>query len=256
MALWAAVAAAVVKVPTEKNLAVRFFWLRELLDRGIISRLRWCDTRDMTADAHTKGSIDRSALLRLMRGVFRFEHAVKDFKPCKIIMTKEKKYDPVEADRNHPFAHLALDEAHWRQEIISEIRVLYETHNPVRLAQFHNLCVKYSGHEEEWRRMMLWKYEGGPHPHPGSVPGARRDRAEAELEPPEAEQRSVRRRLQDSQCRNCGGYGHWGNECTSVSSKSAPARRPGSLSLGQPSPAADSFRTIPPWRKEPPPWRR
>ena len=47
----------------------------------MISTLRWADTRDMTADAHTKGSIDRAAILRLMRGLFHFGHAVKDFTP-------------------------------------------------------------------------------------------------------------------------------------------------------------------------------
>ena len=79
MSLWSAIAAAVVKVPTEKNMAVHLFWLRELLTTGAIKILRWCDTRDMTADCHTKGSIDRSAILELMRGNFEFEHEVKDY---------------------------------------------------------------------------------------------------------------------------------------------------------------------------------
>ena len=79
MSLWSAIAAAVVKVPTEKNMAVHLFWLRELLTTGAIKILRWCDTRDMTADCHTKGSIDRTAILELMKGNFQFEHEVKDY---------------------------------------------------------------------------------------------------------------------------------------------------------------------------------
>ena len=79
MSLWSAIAAAVVKVPTEKNMAVHLFWLRELLTTGAIKVLRWCDTRDMTADCHTKGSIDRAAILELMKGNFKFEHEVKDY---------------------------------------------------------------------------------------------------------------------------------------------------------------------------------
>ena len=41
--------------------------------------LRWCDTRDMTADCHTKGCVDRAAILALMRGEFQFVHAVRDY---------------------------------------------------------------------------------------------------------------------------------------------------------------------------------
>ena len=55
MSLWSAIAAIVVKVPTEKNLAVHMFWLKQLLTIKALRMLRWCDTRDMTADCHTKG---------------------------------------------------------------------------------------------------------------------------------------------------------------------------------------------------------
>ena len=81
MSLWSAIAATTVKVPTEKHLAVYLFWLRQQLDTRSISVLRWSDTRDMTADCHTKGSVDRQAILNLMRGLFSFAHAVKDFTP-------------------------------------------------------------------------------------------------------------------------------------------------------------------------------
>ena len=79
MSLFAAVAANTVKIPAERSLAGHLFWLRELLDRQIINTLRWCDTRDMNADCHTKGSIDRHAILELMKGRFKFAHAVKNF---------------------------------------------------------------------------------------------------------------------------------------------------------------------------------
>ena len=79
MSLWSAVAAIVVKVPTEKNLAVHLFWLKELLMSRALSVLRWCDTRDMLSDCHTKGSIDRGPILRLMQGHFEFAHAFRDY---------------------------------------------------------------------------------------------------------------------------------------------------------------------------------
>ena len=69
------------KVPTEKTLLGHICWLREMLSEGLIKTIRWCDTRDMTADGHTKGSIDRQLLLDAMAGkmVFRFE--VKTYEP-------------------------------------------------------------------------------------------------------------------------------------------------------------------------------
>ena len=81
MSLFAAVAAHNIKIPAEKNLAVHLFWLKQLLNRGIISQLQWVDTRDMNAEGHTNGSIDRTALLQLMLGVFSYAHATKLYPP-------------------------------------------------------------------------------------------------------------------------------------------------------------------------------
>ena len=77
MSLFQAIHAHKVKIPSEKSLALHLFWLRELLSRQILNELKWCDTRDMTADGHTKGSVDRQALLQLMNGIFKYSHAVQ-----------------------------------------------------------------------------------------------------------------------------------------------------------------------------------
>ena len=69
------------KTPTEKTLLGHVAWLRQLLDRGLIWEIQWCDTRDMTADGHTKGSIDRTLLFEVMDGKQSFTHAVKRYKP-------------------------------------------------------------------------------------------------------------------------------------------------------------------------------
>ena len=45
----------------------------------MLRRIRWCDTRDMTADGHTKGSIPRDGLLAVMRGLYGFTHPVKSY---------------------------------------------------------------------------------------------------------------------------------------------------------------------------------
>ena len=74
MSVYAAIAANTVKVPSEKNLAGHLFWLRELLDRKVVSHIQWADTRDMNSDGHTKGTIDRQALLDVMMGKFTYQH--------------------------------------------------------------------------------------------------------------------------------------------------------------------------------------
>ena len=79
MSLFAAIAASTVKVPSEKNLAGHLFWLRELLDRKIITHIQWADTRDMSSDGHTKGTIDRQMLLDVMQGKFTYQHETKLF---------------------------------------------------------------------------------------------------------------------------------------------------------------------------------
>ena len=45
--------------------------MKDKLTEGVIRKLIWTDTRDMTADGHTKGSIKRTALHMLMDGTVR-----------------------------------------------------------------------------------------------------------------------------------------------------------------------------------------
>eukprot|EP00959_Pyramimonas_sp_CCMP1952_P345194 7229207-Pyramimonas_sp.AAC.1 len=56
------------KIPTERTLLGHISWIRELMDIGIVHNVQWYDTRDMTADGQTKGSIDRELLLEVMSG--------------------------------------------------------------------------------------------------------------------------------------------------------------------------------------------
>ena len=66
-----------VKTPTEKSLLGHVMWVRELLAIGVLRSVQWCDTRDMTADGHTKGCIDRDLLLKLMGGWQQYKHDIK-----------------------------------------------------------------------------------------------------------------------------------------------------------------------------------
>ena len=69
------------KVPTEKTLLEDVSWRREVISLGFVQCVQWCDTRDMTADGHTKGCIDRAFLLQLMQGQQRYVHPTKRFAP-------------------------------------------------------------------------------------------------------------------------------------------------------------------------------
>jgi chaperone required for assembly of F1-ATPase len=69
------------KTPAEKTLLGHVCWLRELLQLRLIEVLQWCDTRDMTADGHTKGCIDRQTLLEVMKGHQSYKHEVKKYIP-------------------------------------------------------------------------------------------------------------------------------------------------------------------------------
>ena len=63
------------KTPAEKTLLGHVAWIREMIQKGIIRRLQWCDARDIIADGRTKGSIDRAGLLKLMRGELSYARA-------------------------------------------------------------------------------------------------------------------------------------------------------------------------------------
>ena len=214
MSLFAAVSASSVRVPTEKNLALHLFWLRELLDKQLLSKLRWTDTRDMTADAHTKGCIPRDALLALMKGVFNVLFPVKDFVP-KAVLRKKSHHDPTTGgDDNHPYAHpkrsrqeskapksarrkeqnpkgsnrhtQPLSEASkWRQQILGLLRK-FEPHNVPRINQ---IMEAHKGREREFFRERLANYTAPPPSRAGN------------------------KTLGPRQCRYCLKHGHLGNEC-------------------------------------------
>ena len=69
------------EIPTEKSLRGHVSWVRELLAAGIVDNIQWCDTRDITADGHTKGSIDRAGLIEVMSGKQKYNHATKEYRP-------------------------------------------------------------------------------------------------------------------------------------------------------------------------------
>eukprot|EP00959_Pyramimonas_sp_CCMP1952_P418383 8764814-Pyramimonas_sp.AAC.1 len=48
------------------------------MERGIVHSAQWRDIRDMTADGHTKWSIDRHMLLQVMGGTQSFKHDLND----------------------------------------------------------------------------------------------------------------------------------------------------------------------------------
>ena len=74
--VYAAITATFIKAPAEKNLLSHVQFIRELLDAGVLRSIQWIDTRDMSADGLTKGTVDRSALQDIMNGhrAFKYGH--------------------------------------------------------------------------------------------------------------------------------------------------------------------------------------
>ena len=72
-----ALGSARLKPPAERSFIVHLLWLREKILRGVIRRLTWCDTRDMTSDGHTKGSVSRDAIRKLAAGRLQRQFATE-----------------------------------------------------------------------------------------------------------------------------------------------------------------------------------
>ena len=75
MGMLTAVTAPRPKAPAEKSLLPHLLWLRDLLKKSILKTMSWYDTRDMTPDGLTKGSVDRAALCELASGTVTRNHA-------------------------------------------------------------------------------------------------------------------------------------------------------------------------------------
>ena len=77
--VYAAVTATFIKTPAEKSLLCHVQYLRQQLDRKVLTALMWLDTRDMGADGLTKGAVSREALHELMDGCMRLRHAYEQW---------------------------------------------------------------------------------------------------------------------------------------------------------------------------------
>jgi hypothetical protein len=78
--VFSAVTATEIGRPLEANLLYPVRALREHLEQKRISQLHWLDTRDMLADALTKGSVSREAILSAFaKGTWRVIHEVRSW---------------------------------------------------------------------------------------------------------------------------------------------------------------------------------
>ena len=59
-----------------------------MIEGGIAQSAQWCDTRDMTAYGHTKGSIDRELFLQAMAGTQPVKRELKRHVPYRPGQTK------------------------------------------------------------------------------------------------------------------------------------------------------------------------
>ena len=68
MSIVSALTATTFRIPREKGLTIPLYWLKEKLTLKTITQLQWLDTRDITCDGHTKGSVERTFLKQLQQG--------------------------------------------------------------------------------------------------------------------------------------------------------------------------------------------
>ena len=102
--VFAAVSATFIKQPAEKSLLCHVQYLRELLDKRIISWMFWVDTRDMYSDGLTKGAVSRELLHLCMQGNMPFKHEFEQWR-SKISMVSGGQ--PTEA--HHTEANLTIN---------------------------------------------------------------------------------------------------------------------------------------------------
>ena len=72
-----AISATDVCTPQESSLKLHLIAVRDRLSRGLLRSLSWSDTRDMVADALTKGGIDRTMITNCMAGTLKMQYEVK-----------------------------------------------------------------------------------------------------------------------------------------------------------------------------------
>ncbi len=68
------------QVPAEVNLLNHLQMIKEWLNRRLLTRLWWTDTRDMVADGLTKGEVERTAICQLLEhgmGVLQHPHIAR-----------------------------------------------------------------------------------------------------------------------------------------------------------------------------------
>ena len=89
LSVYAAVTAVFIKTPADNGTLIHCLYLRELLDKNVLAALVWLDTRDMSADGLTKGSVDRQALHDAMSGIIKITHdAPKLWIPKRLLTQK------------------------------------------------------------------------------------------------------------------------------------------------------------------------
>lgn len=77
MPIFSALAVDRVKPPAEKFRHCHVLWLKQMIQAGSLTELSWIDTHDMTADGHTKGGIDREAIVQVAHGRLVRSHVPK-----------------------------------------------------------------------------------------------------------------------------------------------------------------------------------
>jgi hypothetical protein len=88
--VFSAVTALNVKAPADCSLYAHVQYLRQLLDEGVLDQIWWVDTRDMCADALTKGGVERDAMHDIMNGVWKIMKNIHAWRSAFALRSKEE----------------------------------------------------------------------------------------------------------------------------------------------------------------------
>ena len=155
------------KCPTEQQMLYEIKALRQHLLDGRIDQLTWIDTRDMLADALTKGKVPREALLHaLWHGTWAIEYKekVQNFplsRPNRhLYFPAAERREHYEMPRIRAIARRVAPAPEPKSRAwISIMATMYAKYNPSKLAQVGSLLDKYQGHEMQLLEALMEKYE-------------------------------------------------------------------------------------------------
>ena len=103
----------VFKPLADNSLSRHVLWMREMIEKRLVSTLVCADTKDMYANGLTKGIVPRNALLEILSGILRLRYSVDSFTRCERRTEEEIHFMFYEHVKN---SHSRMDSLHCKMD--------------------------------------------------------------------------------------------------------------------------------------------